>query len=145
LPGVIGYANTQLGYGVGHGIAHPAGYYVAPQTLTDDYLNSVIVSAKVATQAMSPGTFKNEAQIVVYSINERIEVREQIEDAFDRSGLVRGILYRYLTGCIDPQGRRVWRLLEPTGVSMLPEAWEGYSGVACSYRMVQSPDDNAWI
>ncbi len=146
LPAAIDYANAQLGYDEDSGILKPRGYYVAPTSeLTDSYINTVIVGGESTTEVQHPGDFKNVTQVVVYSIHERFEIAEQYADSLDRSGLIRGILLRYLTGCVDPQDRPVWRQLEPTGVSPLPERYATYSGVAMRYTMVQTPNFNNWI
>lgn len=145
LGDVIDYANEQLGHTGKKGIVKPRGYYVAPSALTDKYLNSVVVGGQTSTEVQHPGEFKNVTQVVIYSIHERIEIQEQYEDSMDRSGLIRGILRRYLTGCIDEQDRPVWRLLEPTGVTALPRQYAEYSGVALYYTMVQTPNLNNWI
>lgn len=146
MPAKIDYINTQLGHPSGKGIKEPNGYYLAPGILTDTYINTILVGAATSTVAGSPKTFKNETQIVVYSIGRKIEVMEQVDDAFDRSGVIRGILYHFLTGCEDADGRQCWQLLEPSGLSMLPEAYANYAGVACYYRMVQADlDADNWV
>jgi hypothetical protein len=147
LPALVNYANTQLGYGEGKGIPQVAAQdiRVSPAVLDDSPKNCVLVSIAVNTEVFAPGTFKTESQVVIYSIEGRIESSEQVEDAWDRAGLIRAVLYHYLTGCRDAQDRVCWRLLEPQQVSFLPEPFQEYSGAACYYRLVQSPEDDNWI
>lgn len=147
LPAAIDYANEQLGFAGKKGIVKPKenGYRVAPAVLTEDYINTIIVSGATSTEVQHPGDFKSVTQVVIYSIDAREEVKEQFEDTLSRAGLIRGILLRYLTGCIDPDGRPVWRVLEPTGVTALPDRFAGYSGAALYYTMVQPPNENNWI
>lgn len=147
MPLKIAALNTRLGYPSGKGIKPPApdAYYPAPAVLTDKYLNSVLVGVAVSNQAHSPGVIRTEAQVVVYVIDRRIEHENQVTDAWDKAGVVKGCLYAYLTGCEDADGHQCWTLLEPTGTTALPESYGEYSGVACYYRMVQDPTVDNWI
>lgn len=141
----IAYLNTTLNLTGSRAIPKPKGYHVAPAVLTDEYINTVLVSVAVNTESHSPGVFRNELQAVVYSIDRRIEKETQIGVAWDRSGAIRGVLYHFLLGCVDASNRQCWRLLEPTGKTMLPEPYSEYAGVACYYRVVLDPTFNNWI
>lgn len=147
MPGKIAYLNGIL-YPGKRGIPVPAGYHVAPAVLTEDYLNTILVSVVVSTLDQGAGSFRNESTVYVYSVDERIETPQQVQDTFDRCGVVRGILYHFLTGCIDAAGRSLWRQLKPTGHALaLPPQWgqAGYVGTMSQFLMVQSPDNNNWV
>ena len=138
MPSKIDFINTRLNYPAGKGIKKPAGYFLAPGILTDDYINTILVGAATSTTANSPRVFKNDSQITVYSIGRKIERDEQVDDSWDRSGVIRGILYHFLTECEDADGRQCWQLLEPSGVTMLPEPWGAYAGTTSFFRMIQA-------
>lgn len=144
LPDAIAYANAQIGFEEGKGIPLPAGYRVAPESLSDDYINSILVGASVRTESMGTRAFKDTVTLSIYDVAPRVEVREQVDDAWDRSGIIRGVLYPTLSGWIDPQGRKVWGKLQPMGKSPLPPAWENYDGVVLTYELFQYPGDNNW-
>ena len=125
-------------------ISEPKSYGVAPGTLNDKFINSVLVGASTSTTDHGPGSMLNTSQVVVYSVGKRIEIDEQVADAHYRAAVIRGVLRHYLTGYVDTDGLYLWKLLKPTGVSFLPEPFVEYSGVACYYDMVQPPGVNFW-
>lgn len=141
LPEKIDYINGLLGTR----IEKPAGYKLAPARLTDAYLNNVAVGLAYAANAWAPAVFQNQAQLVIYIIDSKVTQDIQVQEAFDRAGIVRGIMYHFLQGCVDDSNRQVWRLLEPGNVTFLPDGYgDGFSGVACHYKMTMSPNINNW-
>ena len=150
LPGLIEHANTELrnaAPGKGIPVVAKKDIRIAPASLKDTPMNCVLVSGSVQTQTLSPAIFKNEGQVIIFSIEEKMQGQhdDEIPQMFDRAGLIRGFLYHFLTGCKDPMDRIAWRLLEPQLVTALPEPYENLSGTACYYRLVQTPDQNNWI
>lgn len=148
MPDKITYLNGVLGYASGKGIPTPDSYGPAPSSaLSDAYLNSILVSVAVSTSTNGVRTFKQSAQVVVYSVDRRIEHPTQVESYLDRAAVVTGILMCVMNDCIDAQGRLVWRILAPTGRSLtLPQGWgDGYSGSTAYFTLVQDQACNCWI
>jgi len=144
LPPLIDYVNEALSLTGSRKIKTPAGYSIAPAKMSNHYINHICVGFSTDTSAQAPGIFKNEHTVIIYSIGERVEISEQIVQTLDRGGLIRGALLQFLTGCVDDQERLCWRLLEPQGVTFLPEAWNEYSGVSCLYKLVQPASSDNW-
>lgn len=147
MPEKIAYINDLLGHPAGKGIPLPNSYLRAPSTeLTDDYLNSMLCTVAVSQSPNGPRQMKTIAQVVVYSVDRKIEHPTQVEDAFDRAGIAIGILGYFLDGCVDAQGRKVWRVLEPTGHQLvLPQPYSStYSGSTAYFTMVMDETCNCW-
>jgi len=144
LPPLIDYVNGRLSLAGSRKIKKPAGYSIAPAKMSNHYINHICVGFSTDTTAQAPGVFRNDHTVIVYSIGERIEISEQIVQTLDRAGVIRGALYQFLTGCVDDHDRICWRLLEPQGVTFLPEAWSEYSGVSCLYKLVQPASSDNW-
>lgn len=125
-------------------IPKPESFGVAPRVLSDAYVNSVLVGGATTTREQGFDAFQNETQVVVYSIGARIEDVQQLQDAHHRAAIIRGVLYHFRSTTVDDSGRVVWRVLAPTGVSLLPSPMDEYSGCACYFRMVQPPVENYW-
>jgi hypothetical protein len=136
--------NARMGLTGPREVPKPKDYGITPGVMTDKHLNMVLVGCSTNTVAESPGIFRNESQVVIYSIAPRIEIEKQVKAAHHRAAIIRGIMLKFLTDCYDSEGRCVWRQLEPTGVSFLPQPYADYAGVACYYQMKQTPDDNFW-
>lgn len=144
LPGAIAMANEQMGLTGNLAIPAPKWMDIAPLEAHDKAINSILVSVALSTVAHAPGMFRKEATVIVYSLDARIQGDVQLSRAYDRAMLVEACLYPFLNGCIDDRGRNCWRQLEPTGQSMLPAAFDEFSGVAIYYRMVLDPTENNW-
>ena len=140
LPPLFDYANAECGL---H-LTPPSEVRLRPANLSDASLNALLIEVQLQTQGAAPGLFRNEVVVKIHALEERLETAEQVLDAFDRVGVIRGFLYTFLTGCVDEQGRAAWRLLEPQGVAPLPEEMDGYDGLTCTYRMVQAAEDDNW-
>lgn len=144
LPPLIDLANTRASRSGLKAIELPKDYYIAPEKLTDNYLNCVLVGGSVNKVPQGTRGFKNEALLTVYIVNQRIETPSQTDDAWDRSDLATAVLHGYLSGCADLQGRWAWRQLIPLSQEMLPAEYAEYSGVALNYKCVQSHSDEFW-
>lgn len=142
LPGVITEYNTRNGL-TGNRAIQPieAGFHVAPAVLTEKYINSLLVGVAVETTPQGiGGAYKNEVEVVVYVIDRRVVIGEQVIQHWKRAELARACLHAFLHGCVNQDGRVCWRSLVPSGYSMLSSDWsQEYSGVAANFRMVIPP------
>lgn len=111
---------------------------IAPLDLTQVTRNCVLVAAAVETTPQGVGAFKNIIRVRVWSIEGRATTSEQIQNHFRRAETIRAVLLPFLRGCVTQSGEKAWRLLEPNGISILPERKE-FSGVAATFTLVQSP------
>lgn len=152
LPVLIDKLNEDLGLTGTQLIQKPKSYHGGPVPITDDYINTIVVTHALSKVAHSPGVIRTEAQIIVYSIDRRIETEAQVGPTEDRAGAIFGALRPYLASqgngdpaCVDLQGRSCWRKLEPTGTTGLPESLSEFSGTACYFTMVQDPTFNNWF
>jgi hypothetical protein len=117
---------------------------IAPSVLSEGHIGKILVGVSVDTSPQGiGGVFRNEAQIVIYSVEARINTSHQVRANWKLAEAIRLCLFPFLTGCVNAQNERVWRTLEPTGYSMLPGDWaEEFSGTQCTFRLVQSPNLN---
>jgi len=123
-------------------IRAPKSIGIAPaDVMGDGWLNTVLVSAAVQTVVLGPRCFQNEMQIMVYSIEEKVSEATQVRNMFRRAECIYEVLYHFLTNHCDEAGRPVWQLLEPQGITMLPQPMSEYSGAVCAYRLRQTPDN----
>lgn len=120
---------------------------IAPSVLDDSYVGKILVGASVDTSPEGiGGVFRNVAQIVVYSVDARIQTGKQVVVHWRLAETIRTVLAWFLvkpagSGCVNVSGQEVWRALEPTGYSMLPGDWaEQYSGTMATFTMTQSPN-----
>jgi hypothetical protein len=118
---------------------------IAPSVLTDDHIGKTLVGVSVDTSPEGiGGVFRNVAQVVVYSIDERIQSDRQVRVHWRRIEAIRTVLSWFLvkpegSGCVNASGQEVWRALEPTGYSMLPGDWaEEYSGTMATFTLTQT-------
>ncbi len=144
LPGLIGYANGELGYSGENEIRQPAFYKSAPVGLEDGPLNGILIGATTETEFQGSGQFRNIYQVSVLSIDERIETQEQYHRAWDRLGLIRVALFPFTGGCVDDVGRVCWRSLVPQQGGVEEESWQEYGGLYAHYSMVCEPSQNIW-
>jgi len=144
VPGKTAALNTALGLSGVEAIPVPKHYGLAPDRLTDEHIDTIQIGVATSTMQLSPGVFRNDSDLVIYSVGRRIEGPQQFTDCHRRAAVIRGILRAFQTGCIDSADRVLWSSLNPTGVSLLPEPYSEYSGAACYYKMVQFPGQNAW-
>lgn len=146
VPAMIEYENTRQGWTGDQALTAPAGYHQAPTVLTDDYINCVCVGVSVNKINQGTRQFRNEGVLTVAIIDQRIEVGQQVTQGWDRSDIIAAVLHQYKSGCVDPNGRWVWRQLAYLRQEALPVG-EGanYSGVLISYKVVQDPNDTFWI
>ncbi len=143
LPDSIAFINAKCGYT--DGIPIPQSYRMAPEKLTKNDINSVLVGCSVGLPSEGAGQFKAVSNIQLYSINQPVTDREQVMDQWDRLWVMAAILRPSLGGWTDPAGRTVWNNLRPTAITALPQAWEDYSGVGITYEMTQYPyQSNLW-
>jgi hypothetical protein len=121
----------------------PASIQLAPSVLTDAFLNTVLVGVSVdinTTPQGIGGIFRNEVQLVIYSVDRRLDDEQQIRTAWARAEAIRTCLRPFLGGCNNADGNACWRKLEPRGYSMLPGDWaKEYSGTSVAYDLIQSP------
>lgn len=141
LPPLITAFNAREGRAGNRALEVPKAkdFQAAPGAITDDHIGKILVACHVTTSDNGPGAFKNSVQVVVFSVDERIQGGEQVTTLWERAELARLALFPYLNGCVDEAGRRVWRQLIPTGYALLPGDWHEYSGTRCTFNMVQPP------
>lgn len=147
MPAKIAYLNDLLGYPEGKGIAVPKSYEPAPSPgMLDGCLNGIFCSVTVATSPNGARQFKTVAQVVVFSVDRQIEHPTQVQDALDRAGVAIGILQKWVNGCVDDKGRKVWRELSPAGHQLtLPQPYnQNYSGSTALFTMVMDESCNCW-
>lgn len=147
MPVMIEYLNDLLGHPAGKGIPLPKSYLRAPSTvLTDDYLNSMLVTVASSSSVNGAQQFKTSVQVVVYSIDRKIEHGTQVADALDRAGIAIGILNTFVDGCVDDQGRKVWRVIEMTGHQLvLPQPYDAiYCGSTAYFTVTMDQTCNCW-
>jgi hypothetical protein len=144
LPGNLTYTNTVNGLTDDRAMELPKGYYLAPESLTDDYINCVLVGADVHAERAGGPTQRNVVSIVVYLVNDRIRTGTQVKNTWDRGEVLRDTMLQFLRDCVDPEGRTVWRQLVWRDMSLLPEPYQEYSGIAITYTLVQDPSDQLW-
>jgi hypothetical protein len=148
LPAAIAELNERNGWTdlAAKAIPVPALIGLAPTVLTDEYLNSVLVGVSLQSSAHGVGAFRNEVQVEVFSIDSRLVTPQQIRVQWERAELIRGVLFPFLTGCVNPDGKRCWRQLEPTSIEMLPDDWgANFSGSVCRFVAIQAPaNDEIW-
>jgi hypothetical protein len=140
LPLFIADKNERKGWSGPDAIELPHDIRLAPAVLSDFYLDSILVGAKVNTTPQGiGGVFRSEVEVTIYSIDERIQAEQQVRVAWARAEAIRAVLQPFLSGCIDAEDRPCWRMLEPTGYSLLRGDWgREYSGTQVTFRMVQS-------
>lgn len=147
LPAKIAAMNTKLGYVSGYGIPIPDvdDIKLAPAVYDDNSINSVLVGGSVKTVSTAPRVFKNIVQVVVFSIDADIRTSYQASLVWQRAAAIRGVLYHFLTGCVDDQNRKCWNLMKPQGVMLLGnDATAKYFGSQCIYETVLQPEGNNW-
>lgn len=147
LPDVIATLNTQLGYPTNQGITCPdtKNIRVGMSALEDEKINCIFVTSALKTTNNSPLTFRNEASILIYSIDSSIRTGRQNTLAFERAGAIRGCLYPFVNGCQDLSDRWCWNNLLPQGVSGRPIAWANNEfGTESVYSMWLQPEGNPW-
>lgn len=148
LPGMITELNQRNGWvGIRNKeIPQPSGFELAPTALNENYLNKILVGVALESTTHGVGAFKNEVQVVVYSIDEAVQIDQQVRVLWERADLIRGVLFPFLTGCVNAEGKRCWRQLQPTSVAMLPNDWaDEYSGTMCMFVATQAPGNGeAW-
>jgi hypothetical protein len=140
----IEYVNDQLELTGDLAIPTFDGFYIAPESLQDSYLNSVLVDVSLEKIPNGTRNHRNRAIVSIYAVSDPITVAEEVSNAWDRCELITHVLDQYLTGCVDLEGRVCWRNLGPQKVEMLPEKWEQYSGVTLTYLLSQDPSDETW-
>lgn len=147
LPQAIAEANMRAGKLPDKGIPQVAkqDIRVAPSSNIDRPTNSVLVALSEDISTQGSRAFKGEVEIAIYSIEPYVVDDEQVGDTFDRAKLILACLYHCLLGCHDLENRRLWKLLTPTSVSLLPTQFEKYSGSVVRLRMTQPPGPSNWI
>jgi len=144
LPLLIDEVNTRHALAGAWQIEPPKGYHIAPESLADKHINSVLFGASVEKETQGTQLFRNKVSLLVYIVNGRITDSLQVAQAYDRAQLVNAVLAPYLKGCRDESNRVVWVRLKPKELTMLPESWAKYSGVALPFELVQSPEHDLW-
>jgi hypothetical protein len=141
LPDWIAHKNLEKGWSGPDAIRVPTVIQSAPAVLSDDFLNTVLVGVSVETSPQGiGGAFRNTAQVVISSVEARIEDPQQVATMWARAEAIRTCLYPFLSGCRTPGDQLAWRMLEPKGYGPLPGDWaQQYSGSAVHYHLVQSP------
>lgn len=146
LPLLIAYENERQGWTGDQALKAPAGYHQAPESLTDDYINTVCVGVSVNKINQGTRQFRNEGALRVAIIHERIEIGQQVTKAWDKSDLAALALHKFKSGCVNPDGLWAWRQLAYLRQEALPaDPGANYSGVVISYKVVQDPNDTFWL
>lgn len=140
LPGEIAYANTKNSVS----IDCPVNFAEAPEIIDDTFQNTLIVACSVNTEAQAVRFFRDEITLTIYWIRKRIQVREQVDNAWDAAPLIRAILYNVLTKSVNPDGLNVWKEILPQGIRTLPPQWAVYSGIAVPFLVRQGPGQLFW-
>lgn len=145
LPGAIGVANTRFGYTGANVIRTPEWVKCAPVGIKEgDKVNGILIGAAETMETYAPQMFKPVIQIVIYSVDQRVETEEQYLRHLQRKGLMKSVMLDCLTSTFDAQGRKVWALLTPSSSSWLPEEWEKFGGIQINYQMTHDPSNNTW-
>lgn len=142
LPGAVDLKNQRRGwFGIAaKAIPQAAKYHIAPADLAKDHINCVLIGVSSETNPQGlGGAYKNEIEVVVYTIDKKSISPGQILMLWRRAALIRGVLRAYHNGCVNTEGILCWRSLKPSGYSMIPTEWREFSGLACNFRMVIPP------
>lgn len=143
LPAQIARKNAEYDFDPEHGIQVPRGYYRAPATPTSVYSNTICVRLRAGHRARAARTFETISQVEIFSIEDSVRISEQVRTEEMRVALIYGVLHKYLAGCFNLQGQRVWNELLPGDVTDLPDEpseWQKYSGFVAGFTLIQRPD-----
>ncbi len=146
LPLAIAAHNQAEGTAPGKGVIPVSGVEKKPAELAETFLNKIVVGVSVETVDYGSGAFQNVVELVIYSIDQKIEQGRQVDVSWERCELVRGCLYPFLSGCVDADGRRVWRSLVPRAYSQIEGTWaKGFSGTEAHFQLIQAAaEDGLW-
>ena len=113
---------------------------IAPSVLTEKHIGNILVGVSVDTTPLGiGGVFRNEAQVVIYQVEARINIAQQVRINWKMAESIRLCLFPFLNGCVNERNVKVWRVLEPTGYSMLPGDWaQEFSGTQSTFRLIQA-------
>lgn len=143
LPRQIARKNAEHGFAQGRGIQVPKGFYRAPAIPDTKYLNTICVRLKSDHRPRAARTFETISHVEIFSIEDVARISEQVKTEEMRVALIYGVLHKYLAGCFNPQGQRVWNELIPGEVVDLPESpseWQKYSGFVAGFDLIQRSD-----
>lgn len=138
LPGAIALWNTREGYDGLAQVKPPSAYKPAPAVLAGDWMNTVLVGVAVQTQADGIRQFGHVLSITIYSVGDKWAMGDvgTMRRVMERGELIQGVLYHFLTCCINGAGVQLWNTLAPTGMTGMPEGWaDDYAGVAVTYQL----------
>jgi len=144
LPAQIDFENTRLGLTGNDAYLKPNGYVISPTPTTDGHLRHLFFGYSVRKVPIGTRGFRGTGIVSIFLVNERIGKELQVMDAWDVSGIIGATLMPYLSGCVDASERWAWRELAPQEITVLPEAFFEYSGLAMNYQLTQSPSDDLW-
>lgn len=115
-------------------------------SLSEEYINSVLVGINIDTEQEAPGQFTNFTDIAVYFIGVPIEGEEEAitVEMWQRGAAVRGVLYQFLGGYMDTTNRRCWNELKPLPYQALPEVFGSYSGITVNFKGLHNPGHRLW-
>lgn len=131
--------NTARGLTQDTGVRYPKSIEFAPNGFDDTWINKIGISYAVQTSAIAPRRFRNDLMVMVYSIDAPQEAESGARNNARRAERIRTVLNCFLTNHCDVDDVRVWDILEPQGVTPLPDWAREYSGTTCSYRLSITP------
>ncbi|MBW3636356.1 MAG: hypothetical protein KY445_07815 [Armatimonadetes bacterium] len=141
LPAQVAYHNTRLQLAGNNAYKAPDDVIISPTPTTSKHLHTIFLGYSVRKVNSGMRAFRDTGVVSLFLVNARIAREEQVTDGWDISGIVGETLLPYLSGCVDPAERWAWRELAPLEITVLPEAFSEYSGLAMNYQLIQGPDD----
>ena len=142
LPPTVAYMNTTFGLDIPQLDINKVHH--APYMISDKFINSILVSINIDTEAQAPRQFVNFSKITVFWIGKRLVSEEQVIESYQKGAAIRAVMNEFITGYSDANNRRVWGALTPMPYAFLPEQWEEYSGIAVPFRAQHDPGHNLW-
>ncbi len=143
---LIGPFNTQQGYATDDvKIRYPKAIAGAPVVdEANGYVNCITMALSETTEIEGNREYKNIYSLSIYSIDTRIEAKEQYGRNWERRDVIAIALHPFLGGCVNPAGKVCWSSMIRTQSGFEPEDWEQYAGMYLFYNIVCGPAQNAY-
>ncbi len=140
--------NVQLDYVGSHmtpvlTIPHYREILVAPETLTDAYLNCLIIAWSLDASPQGTQAYLNSLHVTLTDVQRRAEVKQQVDAKWYRAGVVRTLCNWFRQGYLDSNARQCWVQLDILGAEQLPD--KDFYGVSMHLLLTQGPGVNNWI
>lgn len=117
--------------------------FVAPESLTDEYINSLIVAWSLDPRPMGTQAYLNTLHVTITDVQRRAEIRSQVDAKWYRVGIIRTFCNWFRAGYADSRNRMCWVQLDELGVEALPD--KEFYGVSLHLQITQGPGVNNWI